>query len=82
MSQKIDKIFDSMSQNNIFKKKFVLQSAYKPEEIPHRDEQIEQVASILAPSLRLERPSNLFIYGLTGTGKTVCLEYLKKGRLF
>lgn len=46
-----------------------------PSELVHRDEQIRQLASILAPSLRLERPSNVFIYGKTGTGKTLTVKH-------
>jgi archaeal cell division control protein 6 len=42
--------------------------------IAHRDEQIETIASIIAPVLRLEKPSNLFIYGKTGTGKTLSVN--------
>jgi cell division control protein 6 len=74
---KLDKIFDSFAKNTIFKDKFMLQSNYSPETIQHRDKQIKQIASILAPCLRLERPSNLFIYGVTGTGKTVSMNYVK-----
>jgi cell division control protein 6 len=53
----------------------VLQSNYVPDEIKHRDEQQQQIAKIVAPALRLERPSNLFIYGKTGTGKTVTVKH-------
>jgi len=60
-----------LSTNSIFKKKEVLQANYTPENIPHREEQIEQIAKILAPALKLNKPSNLFIYGKTGTGKTL-----------
>ena len=74
---KIDKIFDSFIENNLFKDKFVLQIKYTPETIPHRDEQIGQIASILAPTLRGERTSNLFVYGKTGTGKTLSVQYVK-----
>jgi len=76
MGVKLDKIFDSFSSNIIFNNKLILQTNYTPETIPHRDKQIEQVASILAPTLRLERPSNLFIYGKTGTGKTLSIQYV------
>ncbi|MEM3405576.1 MAG: orc1/cdc6 family replication initiation protein [Candidatus Pacearchaeota archaeon] len=78
MSINLDKIFDSVSKSFIFKNKFILQSNYNPEEIPYREKQLEQVASILAPALRLERPSNLFVYGQTGTGKTLCIQYISK----
>ncbi|MCB9362433.1 ORC1-type DNA replication protein [Candidatus Woesearchaeota archaeon] len=64
-----------MDKEPIFKDKMALQSNYTPEFISHRDEQIEQVASVLAPVLRLEKPSNLFIYGKTGTGKTLSVRY-------
>lgn len=55
--------------------KKVLQSNYTPDKIPHREDQIKQIANILAPALRSERPSNIFIYGKTGTGKTVCVRH-------
>ena len=74
--KKVDKIFDSFVSNNLFRNKAVLQSNYAPENIPHRDEEIESVASILAPSLRGERVSNLFVYGNTGTGKTLMAKAL------
>ena len=78
MNLKINKIFDSFDKNNIFKDKFFLQTNYQPEDILHRSEQIEQIASILAPVLRGERPSNLFLYGKTGTGKTLSIHYIIK----
>ena len=62
----------------IFRNKSVLQSNYTPEFISHRDKQIEYVASILAPTLRMDKPSNLFIYGKTGTGKTLSVRYTTK----
>ncbi len=77
MGVKIDKIFDSFSTNTIFKNKLALQTNYTPDDIMHRDEYIKQLASILAPSLRLEKPSNLFLYGKTGAGKTVSMNYIK-----
>lgn len=73
---KVDAIFDSFVDNNMFKNKEVLQSKYTPDNIPHRDEQIGQVASILAPTLRGERASNLFCYGKTGSGKTLSVLHI------
>jgi cell division control protein 6 len=77
MKADLDKIFESFDDNRIFKDKSILQSNYKPSEIPHRSEQIKQIASMLAPVLRGERTSNLFLYGKTGTGKTLSILYLK-----
>ncbi len=66
---------DYLTKETVFTDKKALQSNYVPNEIEHRDEQIDQVAGILAPALRGERPSNLFIYGKTGTGKTLTIKY-------
>jgi len=78
MVVKLDKIFNSVSNKYIFKDKFVLQTNHTPQTIPHRDKEIEQIASILAPSLRGERTSNLFVYGKTGTGKTLSVQYVRE----
>ncbi len=78
VENKIDQIFDSFTKESIFKDKAFLQVKHHPEEIIHRDEQLQQVASILAPALRGERTSNLFVYGQTGTGKTISIRYIKE----
>ncbi len=78
MKTELDKIFDSFNKNNIFKDKSLLQNSYQPEDIPHRNNEIKQVASILAPALRGEKTSNLFLYGKTGTGKTLTIKYVRE----
>ncbi len=78
MGNKINQIFDAFTKESIFQDKGYLQTKYHPDEIIHRDEQLEQVASILAPALRGERTSNLFVYGQTGSGKTICVRYMKE----
>ena len=77
MNKELDKIFKNFDKNNIFKDKSLLQINHKPDEIPHRGEQIRQIASMLAPILRGERASNLFLYGKTGTGKTLSVQYVR-----
>lgn len=65
-----------LTGNNIFKNREVLRHSYRPQILPHRRPQIDQVASILAPSLKNETPSNIVIYGKTGTGKTAVVRYV------
>lgn len=77
MASDIDQIFDSFDKKSIFKDKFILQANYQPNEIFHREDKINQIASILAPVLRGEKTSNLFLYGKTGTGKTVSVLYVR-----
>ena len=76
MKTDITKLFENfLKTNSIFNDKKVLQSNYTPENIPHREEQIEQIAKILAPALKTNKPSNIFIYGKTGTGKTLSVQH-------
>ena len=77
MGDKLSKFFeDYISKEPLFINKKILQSGYTPENIPHRDEQIKQLAKILAPAVRKEKPSNVFIYGKTGSGKTCVSQYV------
>ena len=64
-----------LAKGSVFSKKEVLQTNYLPESIIHRESEIQQIATTLAPILRREKPSNLFIYGNTGTGKTLSARY-------
>jgi len=71
----LEGIFEEfLNKQSVFLNKDSLSIRYTPENIPHRDVQIGGVAKVLAPCLRLERPSNLFIYGKTGTGKTLVVQ--------
>ncbi|MBD3310036.1 ORC1-type DNA replication protein [Candidatus Woesearchaeota archaeon] len=64
-----------LDKEPLFVNKSILQANYTPDSILHRDSHIKQVASILAPCLKLEKSSNLFVYGKTGTGKTLTVKY-------
>ena len=77
MVVELNNIFESFDKNLIFKNKSLLQTKYQPKDIPYRDDQIKQIALVLAPVLRGERTSNLFLYGKTGTGKTLSIQHVK-----
>jgi len=77
MGLAVDKIFEEfLNKRSIFSNKEALAIKYTPDNIPHREEQVSSLAKIMAPALRLEKPSNVFIYGKTGTGKSLCVNYV------
>ncbi len=56
----------------------VLRDGHVPSRLPHREQQIRQVAEILAPALRGDVPSNVLIYGKIGTGKTAVVAQVRQ----
>ncbi len=69
---------DLLSGEPIFENKEVLRPSYTPRELPHRNDQINQMATILVSALRGDTPSNILIYGKTGTGKTASAKYVSQ----
>lgn len=65
-----------LDTQQIFKNREYLRPTYIPENLPHRDEEVDQLARIWVAPLRGETPSNVFVYGKTGTGKTATVKYL------
>ena len=65
-----------LANKRIFQNREVLRHNYRPQILPHRKPQIDELASILAPALTNETPSNILIYGKTGTGKTASVHYV------
>jgi cell division control protein 6 len=65
-----------VDKDSVFKNKDALTTNYRPENILHREEQIDELASILAPSLKGNDPSNVFLYGSVGTGKTLIVKHV------
>ncbi len=66
-----------LSSDSIFKNKRILQSSYIPDLIIHREDEMHQISSMIAPILKNDLPSNIFVYGKTGTGKTLVLKRIK-----
>ncbi|WP_049980334.1 Cdc6/Cdc18 family protein [Halolamina rubra] len=69
---------DLMAGEPIFSNKEVLRPSYTPHELPHRTDQINQMATILVSALRGDTPSNILIYGKTGTGKTASAKFVSQ----
>ncbi|WXG45738.1 MAG: ORC1-type DNA replication protein [Candidatus Atabeyarchaeum deiterrae] len=77
--ESLDDIFDNFLRSpTIFKNRDVLRATYVPDELPHREEHIARLGMILSSALKGSVPSNVFIYGKTGTGKTAAAKYVLK----
>ena len=69
---------DLLSGEPIFENKEVLRPSYTPRKLPHREDQINNMATILVSALRGDTPSNILIYGKTGTGKTASAKFVSE----
>ena len=77
MSREIDEIFRRAKEGRpLFVNRDALSPDFVPPRLPFRDPQTRAVAQTLAPILRGAKPSNLLLYGKTGTGKTAVTNYV------
>lgn len=58
------------SENKVSAHLELLNESFIPDSFPHREEEIQHLVDILSSVMRNTRPSNILIYGKTGTGKT------------
>ncbi|TGC09006.1 ORC1-type DNA replication protein [Methanolobus halotolerans] len=76
-NKSLDGLFQELLESEpIFMNKEVLRHSYTPDSLVHRDDQINSLASILVSALRGDTPSNILIYGKTGTGKTAVTRHI------
>jgi len=70
-------VFDNFLRGfRIFRNREVLRHDYVPKTLPHREEHVRFLGEMVAPVLKGERCSNIFVYGKTGTGKTAVTRYV------
>ena len=73
----LEGIFDNfLTGRQLFSNRDVLRNDYIPTSLPHRGEHIQRLGAILAPALSGAKISNLFVYGKTGTGKTIVARFV------
>lgn len=73
----MENLFDErISEGTIFANKEVLRPTYVPDKLPHREEQIRDLADVLLVTLKKKAPPHLLICGNTGTGKTSTVKYV------
>ncbi len=54
----------------------VLLPDYLPDDVMHREQQLQAIADSIKPLIGRRTPNNLFIHGTSGTGKTTCVKYI------
>lgn len=62
----------------IFRAKEVLRPPYLPDRLPHREEHIERLTSVLADAVRAGSPVNIVLFGPLGTGKTATVKHVSR----
>ena len=73
-----ENLFGKHRTNPIFKDKKPLDHRYLPEKLVHRDEQIREIAKHWVDVLDNVTPSNVTLYGKTGTGKTAASKFARE----
>jgi orc1/cdc6 family replication initiation protein len=68
-------LFAEMTET-LFKDKSILSEEHSPDVIVERDDEIDAYRTALKDVLFGRNPSNVFIYGKTGVGKTAVTEYI------
>jgi cell division control protein 6 len=75
----IDKFYKKYLRGpRIFRNREALEPSFIPNELPHRDNEIEKIAGITACALNGNVPPNFLCYGMTGTGKTATIRYVSQ----
>lgn len=62
--------------NTIFERREALLEEWTPERLVGRDQEVRQFHGQLQPIIEGESPSNIFLYGMSGVGKTAATRYL------
>ena len=73
-----ESLFGGRRENKIFKDKKPLDHRFLPDKLVHRDAQIREIAKNWVDVLDNVTPSNVTLYGKTGTGKTAASKFARE----
>lgn len=68
--------FDFTPTGAIFDRREALLEEWTPDELVGRDQELENYHAALQPVIENEPPSNVFLYGKSGVGKTAATKFL------
>ncbi|MDD3052491.1 MAG: AAA family ATPase, partial [Candidatus Cloacimonetes bacterium] len=66
----------TFSDKPLFKDADFLECDHIPDQVLFRDAELEEMAFLIRPGLRGQRPANILCRGLPATGKTTCIHHL------
>ena len=74
-----------LGQESLFIDRKIFDHAFEPDSLPHRGSEVDSLVRNLVEALNGQIPSNMLLYGVPGSGKTVVTRYvlsqlLDKGR--
>ncbi|MBS3061163.1 MAG: AAA family ATPase [Candidatus Diapherotrites archaeon] len=64
--------------NQLFKDEAVLYPEFLPDNLPHREKELDELVFALRPASEGKRPKSVFVFGPPGTGKTASVRFVVK----
>ena len=75
----IDRFYKDYQRGpKVFKNRNALEPSFVPDELPHRNKEIQKIAELTACALMGDAPPSFLCYGMTGTGKTATIRYVSQ----
>ena len=65
-----------LGQDCLFIDRRAFDHAFEPSRLPHRDHEVEALVRNLVDALNGHIPSNMLLYGVPGSGKTVVTRFV------
>ncbi|MBU0532679.1 AAA family ATPase [Patescibacteria group bacterium] len=69
---------DNDTYSSIIISEEILLPDYLPDDLIHRNKELQSIADSIKPIIKKRTPDNLFIHGPSGSGKTCCIKHILK----